>query len=110
MGVLTDGIKCRTIISVRTETFKRGGSFVVAKSIRTLKRKSAGFDMTDHFLDDIDDLSIIENLHECSDGEYEMVYSGISKDWETGETEWDGYRLIPVQDIITDKGVADGNN
>ena len=86
--------ECKTIVSLRTEMFKKGNSYVFSKSLTTLKRKSNGHDiLNDEIQYEIQDLALIENLHEVDDGEYEIHYSGMSTDWETGVKEFDGYIL-----------------
>lgn len=89
-AIVTD----KTIVSLKTETYKKGKSYVCAKVLTTLKRKSKGHDLlNDEIQYEIEDLSLIENLQRLPDGEYELVYSGISEDWETGHYEPTGYRL-----------------
>ena len=84
----------KTVVSVKTELYKKGNSFVSAKVLTTLKRKSKGFDiLNDCISQEIEDLGFIENLYQVEDGEYELVYNNPSRDWETGVYEYDGYYL-----------------
>ena len=87
----------KTIVSLKTETYKKGRSYVCAKVLTTLKRKSKGYDLlNDEIQYEIEGLSFIENLHGLPDGDYELEYSGASQDWETSHSEPDGYRLIAI--------------
>ena len=87
-----------TVVRLSTENFKKGNSYVNAKVLTVLKMKSKGFDMlNDQIQYEIQELELIENLHTSDDGIYELQYSGVSKDYETGEVEYDGYILVEYQ-------------
>jgi len=94
-----------TIVRLSTESYKKGNSFVLSKVLTTLKRKSKGFDiLNDGVSDEIEDMMLIENIHELPDGEYEIVYSGLHTDFESGGTEFDGYKLIPINPTNNTQG------
>jgi hypothetical protein len=87
----------KTIVSLKTETYKRGNSFVAAKVLTTLKRKSTGFDILNGSVaDEVGDLRDIEGVYLLPDGEYELVYANPSRDWESGVWEFEGYALKAV--------------
>ena len=87
----------KTVVSLKTELYQKGKSFVSAKVLTTLKRKSIGFDiLNDAIRGEIEDLGYIHNLYEVPDGEYELIYANQSEDWETGVMEYDGYDLKPL--------------
>ena len=87
----------KTVVSLKTELYQKGKSLVAAKVLTTLKRKSVGFDiLNDAIKGEIEELGYINNLYELPDGEYELIYSNPSEDWETGVKEYEGYDLKPL--------------
>lgn len=89
--------KNKNVVSLRTERYKKGNSYVLAKVLTTLKRKSTGYDILgEEIQHEIDGMLLIENLHTIEDGNYELKYSGLPEDWETGNLESDGYILIAL--------------
>lgn len=87
----------KTVVSLRTEMFKRGSGFVAAKVLTTLKRKSTGFDILNEGVsEEIEDLSNIDGLYTLPDGIYELRYANISRDYESGHWEYYGYELVAV--------------
>ena len=88
----------KTVVSLKTEMYKKGKGFVVAKVLTTLKRQSLGFDILNECIaEEIEDLSKIDGLYNLPDGVYELEYNNPSKDWEAGYWDHDGYKLVPVQ-------------
>ncbi|AFK66714.1 hypothetical protein COPG_00118 [Colwellia phage 9A] len=85
-----------TVVQLRTEAFKKGNSYAVTKLLSPLKRKSNGFNILDDQIQhELPDLLLIENLNDVDDGTYEIQYSGLTTDPLSGETEYDGFILIP---------------
>jgi len=98
LGVETPHDNNRTIVRLKTKTFKRGNEYFYAKVLTTLKRKSKGHDLlNDEICEEIDLLSLIDNLQQVDDGVYELDYINMTEDWETGFCEPNGYILRKVE-------------
>jgi hypothetical protein len=90
----------RTVVSLKTEIFKKGRGFTVSKVLTTLKRKSKGFDiLSDGISEEIEDMGNISGLHTLPDGVYQLKYANTSRDYESGNWEHDGYELLPYSTI-----------
>lgn len=90
-------VKLQTVVSLRTEVFRRGNSFVLAKSITTLKRQS-NFDILKEVIsEDVEEILSIDGLNTLPDGKYELAYAHPTMDCETGNFEFDGFELIPYE-------------
>lgn len=70
-------------------------------SIRFLKRKCQGYNYMEDEASDIgydEFVGAISNLETVPEGIYELKYDGVSRDWETGYYEADGYKLVPYKE------------
>ena len=92
-----EDVEHRTVVSLKTETYRRGDNFVTSKVVRTLKRKSKGFDILSEGVSEyLEDLNGISGIYTLPDGEYELKYDNPSQDWETGVWDFDGYKLVAL--------------
>jgi len=76
----------RCVVRVQSETYKRGDSYFIGKSIRVIKRHTE-FDILYEEVNNIgisDALENISNLDSVGSGLYELVPHNISYDCETG--------------------------
>jgi hypothetical protein len=90
----------QTIVKVKTESYMRGDTLFVGKSIKVLKRKSFGFDLlNDHIKYEPDEMLYINNLKDIDDGEYELVYDSPSYSPE-GEFDYEGFWLSEIKTTI----------
>ena len=91
-------VKHKTVVSLSTQYYKRGDTLVVSKNLRTLKRQSTGFDiLNEEILTDLEYAHYIDGINTLPDGVYQLEYTGISTDYETGHTENDGYILKSIE-------------
>ena len=89
--------KNRTVVRLKTETYKKGNSYYVSKVLTSLKRKSTGFDiLNDSVSENVEDMEFIEGIYDLSDGEYELIYNEVYQDYETSEWDFYGFKLIPL--------------
>ena len=92
----------RQVVRLSTNYWKdeRGGLHL-SKSLRTLKRKSEGYQIAteDAYMAGVDEvMQHIENLFDCEDGVYEIVTCNESTDWETGHVDSYDYKLLPFRE------------
>lgn len=87
----------RTIVRVITSYWKNKDTVCCKKEIKTLRRKSKGWNIIEECFDDIElDWELIVNINDVSDGVYELVVNREWVDWETGVVDnWD-YKLVRV--------------
>ncbi len=70
-------------------------------SIRFLRRKCRGFNYMEEEAQAIgceDFIDGIQNLETVPEGIYELQYDGMTRDYETGYYEADGYKLVPYKE------------
>lgn len=91
------GNKYISVVKVTTEAYQRGDSYLIGKTLRTLKKKS-NYDFLKDECDGcgvFDALARIVNLHKVDDGEYLLVTCNECTDYETGYLDdWD-LKLVP---------------
>lgn len=95
-------MKSQCIVKVTTSACTRGDSLVWARSIRTMKRMSEGFDFLRDEISQVGPEIVwnIVNLLKVEDGIYELVTTNEYTNRETGCIEdWD-YKLIPVEQLV----------
>lgn len=102
---MTDDIKPRTVVRVKTERYATNNGVAFKKTVNTLKRKSYGYNLITESVKDSDaELTVdsIINLLDVPDGIYEVVMTNLSHDWETGYLDdWD-LKLVPYTDELKD--------
>lgn len=85
------------VVRLTTEGYKKGDTYIYAKTLRVLKRLSSYNLLEDECqsISIVDGLENILNLTDVTDGKYFLEACNISRDCETGYIDdWD-FKLIP---------------
>ena len=92
-------MKHKTIVKLTTNMYHTDIGAYIKKELRTLKRKSCGYDLLNEDIGACDVESVLSriiNIYTVSDGIYQLVTINESRDYETGYLDdWD-YKLIPL--------------
>lgn len=93
----------KTIIKLGTECYLRGSTYFVGRTMRTMKRLSTGWDILNEevaFASGVEEFMsmITTDFYNLPDGLYELSYDGFWKDWETGDSEVESYKLTPYSE------------
>ncbi len=91
----------RTVVRVRTSWYSDRKGLYQKKSLTWLRRKSEGVNPLEEDISNVgaeEAGELIKNLDQVSDGIYELVFTPLSRYFETGYTDdWD-YKLVPYVD------------
>lgn len=91
----------RTVVRVTTSSWYDGNALHQRRSIRTLKRKSTGFNGLDEDCRNVDVDAVIGNINnfnEVPDGIYNVVVCNTTRDYETGWVDRWEYELVPYEE------------
>ena len=90
--------KHKTVVRVTTAAWTDKRGVHLKKSINRLIGRSKGYDLIDNFResDALDEVALIVNLNEVTDGVYELAVINEQTNWETGYTEAWEYFLKPI--------------
>lgn len=89
------------VVRLTTSAWHDNRGAHLKKSLTVLKRQSEGYNILLGHCDDVGAEEImldISNLNSVRDGVYKVELVNPWTDPETGCDDWDGYKLVPVDD------------
>lgn len=88
------------VVKVSRSYYKRGKTYCCSINITPMRSLSNGeFNFDDEISQsDVEStLDLIENLHDVEDGYYQVIYTNISRDFESGYIDDYNLKLIPYE-------------